>query len=74
MRLALALALSIPGILLLATEVRLLGLLLIVAGWWVYERSGLRQGDGLITFLTVAGGLGVLLMFAEAAWQALQRL
>lgn len=74
MRLALGLGLTIPGLLLLATPLLPLGLLLVLAGWWVYERSGLRGGDGLITLTMLAGGLGVAMVFAQAAWEALQRL
>lgn len=69
MRLALALALIIPGILMLATPALALGLALILAGRWVYERSGLRNGDGFITLLMVLGGLGAAAMVVEFALQ-----
>lgn len=74
MRLALALGLTIPGLLLLSTPALPLGLLLILAGWWVSERAGLRGGDGLITAVMVLGGLGVAMAFVEFALQALHRL
>jgi hypothetical protein len=74
MRLALALGLTIPGLLLLSTPALPIGVALVAAGWWVYERSGLRAGDGLITCLMVLGGLGVVMTFAEFALQVLRRL
>lgn len=69
MRLALALLLLAPGLALLASPGLPLGLLLIWGAWWVYERSGLREDDALITAVMVAGGLGVALVFAQFAWQ-----
>ena len=29
-----------------------------LAAWWIYERSTLPDGDGLITFVMVMAGLG----------------
>jgi hypothetical protein len=77
MRLALALGLTIPGLLLLSTPALPAGVLLVLAGWWVYERStSSRRGldDGLITLLMVLGGLGVMMTFAEFAAQVIRRL
>lgn len=74
MRLALALGLTIPGLLLLATPALPVGLLLMLAGWWVYERARLPDSEALITVLMVLGGLGVAMTFAEFALQALRRL
>jgi hypothetical protein len=77
MRLALALGLTIPGLLLLATPALPIGALLILAGWWVYERSPIsRRGldDGFITLLMVLGGLGVVMTFVEFGLQVLRRL
>lgn len=73
-RLTLGLAIAIPGLVLLGTPLLPLGLIMVVAGWWVYERSGLPSGDGLITFLMVMGGLGALMQYVQAAWEALARL
>jgi hypothetical protein len=64
-RLAIAIALCVCGILLLATPALALGLAMMLAGWWVYERSGLRGGDGFITLLMVLGGLGCAAVVAE---------
>lgn len=58
MRLAIALLLVIPGLLLLATPGLPLGLLMCWAGWWVYERSGLPDRDGLATLTLTLGALG----------------
>lgn len=65
----LALLLTIPGILLLATPALPAGLLMIVAGWWVYERSGLRESETFATILLLLGGLGAMMVVVQAAWQ-----
>ena len=64
MRLALMMALVVPGLLLLATPVLPVGLVLIWAGWWVYERSELPDSDWLITFLATLAGAGILSVYA----------
>ena len=69
MRLAIAIALCITGILLLATPALALGLVMLMAGWWVYEKSGLKGGDGFITLLMVLGGFGCAAVIAEFIWQ-----
>lgn len=69
MKFALMVPLVICGIVLLATPALPLGLLLMWLGWWVFERSGLPNGDGLITLLMVAGGLGAAALFVQFAWQ-----
>lgn len=58
MRLPLALLLFVPGLLMLASPFLPLGLVLMWCGWWVYERSGLRGGDGLAALVLLLGGLG----------------
>ena len=65
MRLALALALVIPGLLLLATPWLPAGLLMCWAGWWVYERSGLPDRDGLATVLMTLGALGAAAVIVQ---------
>ncbi len=58
MRLTLSLLLVIPGLILLATPWLPLGVMLCGAGWWVHERSGLPDRDGLVTLLTTLGAIG----------------
>lgn len=74
MRLTLSLLLAVPGLLLLATPWLPLGLLMVWGGWWVYERSRIRDGDGLAAVVMVLGGLGALVIALQAAWQAIARL
>ncbi len=73
-RLPVSLFLAIAGMLLLATSA-LLGMLLIVGAWWVSARSTLSRDDsGFITVVMLLGGLGAMMVFAQAAWQFLNRL
>lgn len=65
MRLTLALLLAIPGMLLLATPGLPIGLGLIWAAWWIYERSGLPSGDGLAAVLMTVAGVGALATYAQ---------
>lgn len=74
MKLALMVPLMILGIVLLATPALPLGLLLMWLAWWVFERSRLSAGDGLITVLVVLGGLGAVAVFAQFAWQRITAL
>lgn len=60
MRLTLTLLLFVPGMLMLASQFLPLGLVLMWCGWWVYERSGMRGGDGLAASVLALGGLGAL--------------
>lgn len=69
MRLALLVALVIPGLVLLATPLLPLGLLMLWAGWWVYERSSLPNSDALITLLQLMAGAGALAIFVQFAVQ-----
>jgi hypothetical protein len=73
MRLALSLALFIPGVLLLATPGIALGLLLILAGCWVYDRSGLRSDEGFIAFMIILGAIGAGMVIVQFIWQAIGR-
>jgi hypothetical protein len=68
MRLTIALLLVIPGLLLLASPGLPVGLAMIWGGWWVYERSRIPDGDGLITVLMVLGGLGAVVVTVQAVW------
>jgi hypothetical protein len=68
MRLFLALLLVIPGMLLLASPGLPVGLAMMWGGWWIYERSRISDGDGLITVLMTLGGLGALVVTAQAVW------
>ena len=65
MRLAVALLLVVPGLLLLATPGLPLGLLMCWAGWWVYERSGLPDRDGLATLVMTLGTLGAAAVIVQ---------
>lgn len=58
MRLTLSLLLVVPGLILLATAWLPLGVMLCGAGFWVHERSGLPDRDGLVTLLTTLGAVG----------------
>lgn len=69
MRLALLLLLVVPGLVLLATPALPLGLAMIGAGGWLYERPGSRGDEGFIAVLMLLGGLGALAVFAEFIWQ-----
>jgi hypothetical protein len=71
MRLALALLLFIPGCLMLASQFLPLGLVLMWCGWWMYERSGLRGGDGLGAVVMVLGALGALAIVGQYIAQRL---
>jgi hypothetical protein len=68
MRLTIALLLVIPGLLLLASPGLPVGMGMIWGGWWVYERSRIPDGDGLITVLMVLGGLGAVVVTVQAVW------
>jgi hypothetical protein len=74
MRLFLALALFVPGLLMLASPGLPVGLLMMWGGWWVYERSRLPDRGGLEVTLMVLAGLGAGSVFAQAAWEAFTRL
>lgn len=74
MKLALAVPLAIFGMVLLATPALPLGLLLLWLAWWIFERSKLSAGDGLITVLVVLGGLGAASIFVQFAWQRITAL
>lgn len=65
MRLTIALLLVIPGLILLATSWLPLGVALCGAGWWVHERSGLPDRDGLATLLTVLGAIGAVVVVVQ---------
>lgn len=65
MRLALMMALAIPGLMMLATPYLPLGLVFLWLGWWIYERSGMRDGDGFITLVLVLGGIGALAVVGQ---------
>ena len=65
MRLAIALLLCIPGLILLATPGLPAGLLLCWAAWWVYERSGLPDRDGLATLTMTLGALGAAAVICQ---------
>lgn len=70
MRLAIALALVVLGLLLLPTLALPVGLLLCAGGWWAYERSSIGgRDDALITVLMIFGGLGVAAVFIEFVLQ-----
>lgn len=71
MRLALALLLFVPGFLMLASHFLPLGMVLMWCGWWVYERSGLRGGDGLGAVVMVLGALGALAIVGQYIAQRL---
>lgn len=60
MKLAIMVPLVIVGLVLLATPLLPVGLLLLLLGWWVFERSRLSNSDALITFLMVVGGCGAV--------------
>lgn len=65
MKLALMMVFAILGLMMLATPYLPLGLLFLWVGWWIYERSGMRDGDGFITLLMVLGGLGALAVVVQ---------
>lgn len=71
MRLAVALPLVVLGMLLLATPALPLGIVLILAGWWVYERAPRRAmaggEDRLYAVVGLAGAVGAGLV----VWQYL---
>ncbi|WP_054021816.1 hypothetical protein [Piscinibacter sakaiensis] len=72
MRLALAMLLGIPGLLLLANPRLLpLGLALCWAAWWVYERSSLRASDALMGAVLLLGGLGAAVVAGQGLWQVI---
>lgn len=70
-RLALTLPLVVFGLVLLATEALPLGLCLIAAGVWFYERPGGRGDESFIALLMLAGAIGALAVVAQFAWQHL---
>lgn len=74
MKLALMVPMMILGIVLLATPALPLGLILMWAAWWIYERSRLSDSDALITVLIVLGGLGAGAVIAQYAWQRITAL
>ena len=64
MRLALALGLFVPGLMLLASALPL-GLLLMIAGWWFYERSTIADDDLIpAVLITLGGGYAAWLLLA----------
>lgn len=65
MRFTIALALVIPGLILLATPALPVGIGLVWAGWWVFERSSIPEGDGLAAFVLALGALGVALVYGR---------
>lgn len=71
---ALSLLFAIPGIALMLANYLLFGLGLLMLGWWIYERAGLRDSTSLTDVLLVAGGIGALKVIWEFVAQALNRL
>lgn len=64
MRLPMALPLAALGTIMLFSAWMLVGVGLIWAAWWIYERSGWSSGeDGMTAAIGVAAGLGVLSAF-----------
>lgn len=70
-RLAIALLLVIPGLLMLASPWLPLGVLLCGAGWWIYERSALPDRDGLATLMLTLGTIGAGAVVVQYARQLL---
>ena len=66
---------SIFGLVLLATPALPIGLLLLYAAWWVYEKTGGRRDDERFTgILMLLGGLGAAMVFITRAWDAVRTL
>lgn len=74
-RLFLSMLFSIFGLMLLATPALPIGLMLLYAAWWVYEKTGGRGDDEAFTgILMLLGGLGAALVFVTWAWDAVRTL
>lgn len=70
MRLLLGMGFAVFGMMLLATPWLPIGVAMIVGGWWIYERSGLRGDDVLPSLIFLLGGgyATWLVLSAAAQW------
>jgi hypothetical protein len=73
-RLPLMLLLAVVGLLLLATPALPVGLALLGAAWWVYEKTGRRDDEGFVGLLMVLGGLGAGAYYLQYLIEIVRRL